>query len=379
VNRIRVLVVDDSALMRRIVSDMLSEDERIDVCGIARNGQEALEAVERLLPDVITLDIEMPVKNGLEVLPELATTYPVIMLSSLTKEGADATLRALDAGAFDFIAKPSGSISLDIRRVAEQLRAMVLAAVESRMKRNDVIISNKQPMIRGGRLEPTPQAMTVKEPFQTMKRSPSNLTISKRVCALVAIGTSTGGPRALQTIIPLLPKDFPAAVLVVQHMAPGFPASLAARLNQLSNVCVQEAVDATEIQPGHVYLAPGGYHMVARQEDGHVYRIALHQEQPMRGHRPSVDVLFESVARLTGVKLCATLLTGMGADGADGMRLLKQAGATTIVQSEQTCIVFGMPKAAISRHCVDIIAPIQQIASDIMKAVGSHYLRWDAQ
>ncbi|MFC4768805.1 protein-glutamate methylesterase/protein-glutamine glutaminase [Effusibacillus consociatus] len=349
---IRVLVVDDSALMRRLITDILQSDPGIQVAATARNGKDALDVLPHHRIDVVTLDIEMPVMNGMEALPRILRLHrtPVIMLSSLTTLGADSTIKALELGAFDFIAKPSGSISLDLAKVSAELIAKVKAAAK-----------------RGKQLSANPGIPALMSSFKTppAKISPFRLAGSGIVNEIVAIGTSTGGPRALQTVLTGLPSDLKAAVVIVQHMPPGFTKSLANRLDQMCAVRVHEAEHGQELEPGHAYIAPGGYHMQVASS-GNKFVIRLDQTPPVGGHRPAVNNLFRSVAALEGVSLQAVILTGMGSDGAEGLKLIKQAGGKTISEARETCVVYGMPKAAAETGCVDAVVPLHEVSNRIL-------------
>lgn len=352
---IHVVVVDDSALMRRIISDILQSDPGVQVVATARNGKDALEVLKHHQADVVTLDIEMPELNGLETLPLILKLYklPVIMLSSLTTHGAEQTITALELGAFDFIAKPSGSISLDLGKVSTELLNKVKAAALHKKR-----VSN-----------------TFEFPAKTMKPTPVPVkahvlptfsATTGKLKSIIAIGTSTGGPRALQTVLTGLPANLDAAVVVVQHMPPGFTKSLANRLNQLCSVRVHEAVEGQELEPGHVYLAPGDYHMQVVRS-GNRFFTRLDQSPPTGGHRPAVNHLFRSVAELRGIPLQAVILTGMGNDGAEGLTLIKKAGGKTIAEAKETCIVYGMPKAAAETGCVDAVVPLQEVSMQMMR------------
>lgn len=345
---VRVLVVDDSAFMRQMICDLLQRDEQIQVVATARNGEEALEMVQRHHPDVITLDIEMPLMDGLTVLPQIIRyKTPVIMLSSFSKEGAEQTIRALELGAFDFITKPVGGKEQDFSKIAAELIAKV------KLASHFTGLMPLRPSVR-----------------QTMlpKRASAEREAEKMVSEIIAIGTSTGGPRALQTLLPQLPASLHASVVVVQHMPPGFTRSLAKRLNEMCQVQVMEAVDGQILQNGHVYIAPGDYHMRILSAPYGRYQISLQQDPPVGGHRPSVDVLFHSLASLPQrPSLQAVLLTGMGKDGAEGLAAIKAIGGLTIAESEETCVVFGMPKAAIALGCVDWVLPLGQIAERLLE------------
>lgn len=363
---IRVLVVDDSALMRRIITDILQSDPGIQVVATARNGKHALEVLAQQQADVVTLDIEMPLMDGLQTLPKILQLHklPVIMLSSLTMAGAEHTIRALELGAFDFIAKPSGSISLDLAKVSDELITKVKAAGQYR--------KNIQSGFKFSALFTKPKRMI--ESWRNAGNTPppdssSHKTVVRAAGSikhLVAIGTSTGGPRALQTVLSGLPGDLQAAVVVVQHMPPGFTKSLANRLDQLCAVRVHEAEHGQVLEAGHVYLAPGDYHMEVAETGGQL-SIRLDQSPPVGGHRPAVNNLFRSVAALRGIHLQAVILTGMGSDGAEGLRLIKLAGGQTISEAKETCVVYGMPKAAFETGAVDAVVPLPQVAAQMMR------------
>lgn len=339
---LKVLVVDDSAFMRQYITKILENSGKIKVVGYAKNGQEAIEKVQELKPQVMTLDVEMPVMNGLDALKVIMEQFPlpVVMLSSLTTEGADATIKALELGAVDFVAKPSGQISFDLDKIQEELASKVINAA----------------LVK-------PKKATALRPF--LPQSGIKLSNFQRVSKLVAIGTSTGGPRALQEVITQFPRNLPAAILIVQHMPRGFTRSLAERLDSIAHLLVKEAADGEEIKNGVVYIAPGDYHMEVRENQGSFY-ISLNQHPPVSGHRPSVDVMMKSVARISIPKI-GVIMTGMGGDGSDGMVEIKRAGGKTIAQDEQTCVVFGMPKVAIQKGGVDIVVPVEKIALEVMK------------
>lgn len=346
---IKVLVVDDSIFMRKIISDMLNEEKDIEIVGVAKNGREAVEMTIKLKPDIVTLDVEMPVMNGLEALKIIMKEAPtkVIMVSSLTKEGAKETIEALNSGAFDFLPKPSGSISLDIRKVKNELVEKIRAAKDS-----DIKILTK--------------------PYKEDKIKLSKFvktTSTERVSGVqkekvVAIGISTGGPKALQNIIPEISADIEAAVLIVQHMPPKFTKSLADRLDLLSNIKVKEAEDGDKIKKGHAYVAPGDYHMTVKEENGEKV-IKLNHEETHTGHRPSVNVLFKSVAEVYGKNAVGVIMTGMGADGAEYLKKIKEAGGKTIGQSKDTCVVYGMPRVAYEIGAVDEVVDLEKIPDKI--------------
>ncbi|MFP7494064.1 chemotaxis response regulator protein-glutamate methylesterase [Terribacillus saccharophilus] len=350
VKKIRVLVVDDSAFMRKIISDLLNSDDRLEVIGTARNGKDGLSQITQLKPDVVTMDVEMPIMNGIDALKEIMQRQPlpVVMLSSLTKQGADMTIHAMSLGAVDFIAKPSGSISLDLDKVRDELVAKVVAAAASRLsvrqqvKAADVKVTVKAPAAR--------------------KRAD---------CSLVAIGTSTGGPRALQEVIGKLPATLAAPVVVVQHMPVGFTKSLAERLNSLSPIRVKEAQHNETLRNGTVYIAPGGHHLTIEQADSRLI-AKLTMEDPVSGHRPSVDRMFESISLLQNVDVCTVIMTGMGADGTNGLRKIRDriSSVYSIGESAETCVVYGMPRAAAEAGLLHHVCPVQSIAGAVQKRIN---------
>lgn len=357
-----VLVVDDSAFMRKMITEMIAGDSRFTVLGTARNGRDAVETAGRLRPDVITMDIEMPEMNGLEALSVIMrdNPTPVIMLSSRTHEGTAETIKALEIGALDFVEKPSGPISLDLHLVKEAVLEKLYTAA----------LSGAAAAKRAGAALPQPPAG-----IQSSKGNPPALgrkLVSKPgKRSLVAIGTSTGGPKALQSVLTGLPSDYPSPIVIVQHMPPGFTKSLAQRLDSICEIRVVEAEDGAELHPGTAYIAPGGKHLkVGRERDKFVARL---NEEPLRnGHRPSADVLFESIVPYGELERTVVLMTGMGNDGARGMKLLHDSGVTqTIAEDKSTCIVFGMPRAAIELNCVNKVVPLDRIAAQLLKA--AHY------
>lgn len=358
-SKIKVLIVDDSAFMRKLIQDFLTEDPRMTIVGTARNGEDAIKKVNELDPDVVTLDVEMPILNGIEALKRIMAEKPtpVVMLSSTTKEGAENTILAIQYGATDFITKPSGAISLDLHKVKEELVEKVVSASKANIKQ--LVKTNDQ------------EKNTVKKHNEYSKIEPN---IKHRINALsgkklVSIGTSTGGPRALQQVITKLPKTIDAPVLVVQHMPAGFTKSLAVRLDSLSEVHVKEAEEGDILQKGTVYIAPGGYHLKIKLLGANL-AIHLDQSEPRNGHRPAVDVMFESCSDLSHYAKIAVIMTGMGSDGTKGLIKLKESGnVVAIAESEETSIVFGMPKAAIATKLVDEVKNVDNIAETIMKYV----------
>lgn len=367
--KIKVLIIDDSAFMRKLISDFLSEDSRIVVIGTARNGEDGIKKIKELKPDVVTLDVEMPVLDGLSALKRIMSEHPVpvLMLSSTTKEGAENTIQAMQMGAIDFIAKPSGSISLDLYKVKNELVTKVLLV--SKVKANtlnnlSVIGKNSVPLHSSySKMEPRVQKDSIGVKMDT---SVSWLKAKKK---MVVIGTSTGGPRALQQVLSKLPSDINAPILIVQHMPKGFTRSLANRLNTLSAIQVKEAEHGDLLQNGHAYIAPGGKHLKLKSLGNQVV-IELDESPPINGHRPSVDILFESASHIEDYAKVAVVMTGMGSDGTNGLlKLAEKGNVKAIAESKETCIVFGMPKTAIATNLIDEIQKVEQIAETIVKYV----------
>lgn len=352
--QVRVLVVDDSAFMRKVLTELLQSDPQITVVGTARDGHDGVEKTSQLQPDVVTLDIEMPKLDGYGALQEIMSrrATPVVMVSSHTSEGAEATIRALALGAVDFVAKPSGSISLNMHIAREELVAKVKAAAGAtpRFRR----VAAELPAVR----------REVKAVAAAMW-NPAPVDGGGRPQRLVLIGCSTGGPGALHHIIPKLPATLPAGVLVVQHMPPGFTRSLAQRLDELSAIRVKEAEEGDRVRAGRVLLAPGGFHMTV-DADG---RIRLNQDPPQHGVRPAVDKTFESVVPIWQDRMVGVILTGMGYDGGKGMVGLKKAGGRTIAEDASTCVVYGMPKVVVELGAADQVLPVHEIADAITRLV----------
>ncbi|CAI8785642.1 protein-glutamate methylesterase/protein glutamine deamidase [Brevibacillus sp. IT-7CA2] len=364
-SKIRVLVTDDSAFMRKVISDILSTDPEIEVIDRAKNGLECIEKCKELAPDVLTLDIEMPVMNGLDALEKLMNECPVpiVMLSSLTKEGAEATIHALELGAFDFVTKPSGPISLDIHKVGDRLIERVKAAAASKVRLKKQISRVVKPVSSESKAAPASPVIRTKIPS-----SPAVMRSQVGGKArLVVLGTSTGGPKALQSVLTAIPANFPAPIAIVQHMPAGFTKSLANRLDSLCQIRVTEVVDGEYLENGTAYIAPGGFHFEVRQVNGRL-QAYLHQEEPRGGHRPSVDILFESVSQLTNVDKWAIIMTGMGNDGTKGLKRMKELDrVTSIVEDESSCVVYGMPRAAIQAGLADNVAPLEKIPELLCK------------
>lgn len=350
--------------MRKLIQDLLSKSPRIQVVGTARNGEDAIKKIKEMRPHVVTMDVEMPVMNGLEALETImnSSPVPVIMLSSTTQKGAENTLIAMQAGAVDFIPKPSGAISLDLYKIQNELIEKVVSASKANM--NQLVSS-----IPGKKM-----STYVDENYSKIELNYSLIMkpfngLVKTTKKIICIGTSTGGPRALQAVLTKLPADLDAPLLIVQHMPPGFTKSLANRLDLLSRISVKEAEEGDILKKGVAYIAPGGYHLTVRTADSN---LVLHLDQGAlrNGHRPSVDVLFESVSNIQGYAKVAVVMTGMGADGAMGLIDLKNKGqVVAIAESKNTSIVFGMPKAAIATRVVDEVHDLDHIAETITKLV----------
>jgi len=347
---IRVLIVDDSAFMRKLLSDIFKNDREIVVVGEARHGKEALEKIPLLNPDVITLDIEMPVMDGITTLKKITKKHniPIIMISSLTTEGADLTLKALEKGAIDFIPKPKNIFSLD----SEKIRLEMIHKIKTAFKYREKLNYRDRNIIHPPKIY-QPRLDIAIETFDY----------------IVAIGTSTGGPRALQNVLPLLSGNLNATIVVVQHMPPKFTKSLSDRLNALSQIEVKEGEDGDILKRGYCYIAPGDYHMrVETVNNRHIIRLS--KEKPIRGLRPAADILMESVAQLNNLKKVGVVMTGMGSDGAQGIVEIKRSSGYTIAQDEESSVIFGMPKLAIETGCVDKVVSLNDIANEIMNIVG---------
>jgi two-component system, chemotaxis family, protein-glutamate methylesterase/glutaminase len=340
---VRVLVVDDSALMRKLIPQILATDSSIQVVGTAMDGNFGLKKIEDLKPQVVTLDLEMPGMSGLDMLKEIMRTHrvPVIVVSSHSTQGASVTLKALSMGAFDFVAKPA-DVSARMPEIAHELIAKIKAAAQS----------------RGINIAP-PSWLA---PTSLQKTAPAT---NQRPTRVVAIGISTGGPQALQYVLPQLPRDFAGTILIVQHMPEGFTEMFSRRLDEICAIRVKEAQSGDLLLPGRALVCPGSRHMKAKRLPlGDV--VVLSDEPRVNGHRPAVDVLFKSVAEEFGNKALAILMTGMGEDGAEGMGQVKAAGGMTIAQSEDSCVVFGMPKAAIERGYAVRVVGLEAMSNTLL-------------
>ncbi|MFZ1009039.1 MAG: chemotaxis response regulator protein-glutamate methylesterase [Candidatus Sulfotelmatobacter sp.] len=348
-SQIRVLIVDDSAFMRTALSRMVASDPGLWVVGTASGGAEGLQKVASLDPDVVTLDMQMPGIDGLETLRRIMAQFPrpVIVVSSATLKEAEITLNALEAGAFDYVPKQLSPSSLDILHIREELIAKIKAAAESRRSRDRFPLSRKPPR-------------TVDLPARKLNEP----------AALVALGISTGGPNALQEILPTLPADLPVPVVVVQHMPPGFTAPFAERLNKLSAISIHEASHGELVHPGVVYIAPAGSHLrVSRPTESRTV-IFLSDKREDKQHIPSVDIMMQSAASAFHSQAMGVIMTGMGSDGAQGMSAIHREGGFTLGQDESSCAVYGMPRVCAEMGILDRILPLSQIPNEILHAAG---------
>lgn len=352
----RVLIVDDSALMRKKIKEMLDEVFGIEVVGTARNGEDGVQKAIELKPDVITLDVNMPVMDGLTALKIITEKgiCPVIMLSSLTQEGADTTFEALELGAFDFVAKPSGTVSRDIDIVKKELIQKIKAAVGmglTKLTRKIEVTRPSPEVIKRKAVEPVHHRPSADEHFSA-----------------VCIGISTGGPKTIFDVLPLLPADLNAAVFMVQHMPVGFTEAFSRRLNESCNMLVKEVAPGDIVTPGVCYVGRAGSHMTMYKKMNGEITLRLNK-LPDHAFIPSVDIMMESAASVFGKDTMGVIMTGMGNDGAASMLKIKNAGGYTIAESEETSVVFGMPKEAIANGSVDIVLPSYKIAAEITRRV----------
>ncbi|MBD3404440.1 chemotaxis-specific protein-glutamate methyltransferase CheB [candidate division GN15 bacterium] len=362
--QIRVVVVDDSAFMRKAISMMLESDPAIKVIGTARDGEEGVDKVRRLKPDLVTMDIEMPRMDGLAALREIMTKCPtpVMMISSITTEGAEATLEALELGAVDFIPKQSSYVSLDIVKIRDGLLLKIKDIVKRKHRLMAQFRSRQFSRLATRTVEAPPKPRDYTHVSTDRPR-----VVGKRFhhFDIVAIGSSTGGPPALQKLIPALPANLPVGIVIAQHMPPMFTRSLADRLNNLSRVTVREAVDNEMLEPGTVLIAPGGQHLTVRKR-GTKAVIHISEEPKETLYHPCVDVLFNSVADAFGKASLGIMLTGMGSNGVIGAKNLKSKGGVVIAQNEESCVVYGMPRAVIEAQLADHVAAIDRIADELL-------------
>jgi two-component system chemotaxis response regulator CheB len=350
---INVLIVDDSAFMRNVLSSMLASDPAIKVTGTARDGLEAIEKIETLKPDVVTMDVEMPRMDGITALKNIMgrTPVPVIMVSSLTSEGAKVTLDALDMGAVDFIPKNLSELSVNIVRIKE------------------ILIEKVKHFARKGLPRMRPAGLIARKPVELLKVATSDIAGSRRI-GIVSIGTSTGGPKALQEVICIIPRGLPVPVVIAQHMPATFTKPFAERLDQLSDITVKEAEEGEPLKPGVVFIAPGRGNMRVERKRGIETTVTISEKHDSEFmYRPSVDALMLSVAECYPGRALGVILTGMGNDGLKGLTALKKTGGRVFAQNEETCVVYGMPKAVVEAGIADKVLPVEEIAGEIVNAV----------
>ena len=342
--KIKAIVIDDSSLVRNILTDLLQSDGNIEVIATGKTGLECVELAEKYLPDVITLDIEMPIMDGLtalEKLKEKNIKVAVIMLSVLTQHGANATFKALELGAIDFVPKPSSAVKMDLNEIGSLLKSKILGYFDSEIKRK------------------VPRQKIKVGNFPEVKKLPIKA---------IAIGTSTGGPMALHSIFKDFPEGFTLPIFVVQHMPQGFTKAFADRLDEFSKVAVKEAENGEAITLGSAYIAPGNFHMKLIKKDISP-SIELEQSILVNGHRPSIDVTFDSLRAIYGNAIIGVIMTGMGKDGANSMKRLKESGCSTIAQDEKTSVIYGMNKQAIETGGIDYIVPLNEIVPSILRII----------
>jgi two-component system chemotaxis response regulator CheB len=370
----KVLVVDDSSFFRRRVTDILNKDAKLNVIDVAVNGQEAVEKAISLKPDVITMDIEMPVLNGIDAVKQIMAKFPtpILMFSSLTHEGAKATLEALEAGALDFLPKKFSEIAKSSDEAGSLLRQRVveIARKPGKLKARTVI----RPRIVRSIVPKERQTISNTRPstssISIIKEKQSLIRCSGKEYKLMAIGTSTGGPVALQKILVQLQQNFPLPIIIVQHMPAAFTAAFASRLNSLCKITVKEAENGDVLKPGHAYLAPGGRQMIISGSEQSAKIKILDDDSPKITFKPSVDISFGSAAKIFAGKVLGVILTGMGSDGKEGSRMLKAYGATIWSQDEESCVVYGMPQMIDKAGLSDLSLPLDSIAASIIKEVG---------
>jgi len=351
----RVVVVDDSALVRSLLTEIINRQTDMECIGAASDPYAAREMIRNLNPDVITLDVEMPRMDGIDFLSKLMRLrpMPVVMVSTLTERGAEVTLKALELGAVDFVAKPKIGVADGLKQLAEEITDKIRTASKARVSKPHAppVAST----VAGAALPARPAAPA----------SIGRLSTEK----IIFIGASTGGTEATKEVLMNLPPDSPA-VVITQHMPPGFTKSYANRLDGLCRIRVKEAVDGERVLPGHAYIAPGGFHLsVERSGANYIARVS--DGEPVNRHKPSVEVLFESAARVVGQNALGIMLTGMGADGARAMRTMKDAGSYNVCQDEATCVVFGMPREAIAHGAAHEVLPLGKIAGHMIERLRS--------
>jgi two-component system, chemotaxis family, protein-glutamate methylesterase/glutaminase len=358
--QIRVLVIDDSAFMRKSLTLLIESDPDIKVIGTARDGQDGIDKIRHLKPDIVTLDIEMPRMDGLTALRIIMKEcpLPVLMVSSMTTEGAEVTIKGMELGAVDFIPKHLSYVSLDIVKIKDDLLSKIHAIHQSRC------LQKKYARPRTGRPSVEPTTVPVVPSLPVWDGTSPGIEFS-----MVAIGISTGGPFALHSIIPKIPKAFPKGIVIVQHMPPKFTKSLADRLNNISEIEVKEAEEGDVIRRGLVLIAPGGLHVTFKRNDKNEVAVHLSEEPSDTLHRPSVDVMMKSAAEVSSPGVLGVIMTGMGKDGLEGLRVIRKKNGFIIAQNEETCVVYGMPRAAVEAGLSDVVAPLEQIPQILTSVV----------
>lgn len=352
--RTKVLIVDDSALVRQMLTEMINQDPQLEVVGVAQDPFAAREKIKQLKPDVLTLDVEMPRMDGITFLRNVMRLrpMPVVMVSTLTEQGADVTLEALEIGAVDFVTKPKVDIAGKLQDYADELVSKIKVAATAKVRARADQILTKGP-------DPKLSADAILQ-----KSSLKQGTTLKTTDKIIAIGASTGGTEAIREVLEHMPADSPG-IVITQHIPPKFSTSFALRMNSISAMTVYEAEDGMQIVPGHVYIAPGDRHLIV-ERSGARYYCRLNDGPPVNRHRPSVDVLFRSVAQCVGPNAIGVILTGMGDDGARGLLEMKQAGAPTLAQDEASCVVWGMPGEAVKLGAADSQFPLAKIAGKLI-------------
>jgi len=360
----RVIVVDDSALVRSLLAEIINRQSDMTCIGAASDPLVAREMIRSLDPDVITLDVEMPRMDGLDFLARLMRLrpMPVVMVSTLTERGAEVTLKALELGAVDFVAKPKIGVADGLRLLGNEITEKIRIAAKARVRRLAAPAA-------AAHAAPAVASTSAAAPSATTGAGPTPLLGRLSTEKLIFIGASTGGTEATREVLMQLPPDAPG-VLITQHMPPGFTRSYAARLDGLCRIRVAEAVDGERVLPGHAYIAPGGLHLSV-ERSGANYIARVRDGEPVNRHKPSVEVLFDSAARVAGRNALGVMLTGMGADGARAMRAMRDAGSWNICQDEASCIVFGMPREAIAHGAADEVLPLAQIGTRLIERLRS--------
>lgn len=367
--KVRVLVVDDTIVYRKAVSDIMEELPEVELVGVAHNGKIAMSKIKTLQPDLLTLDIEMPVMNGLEVLEEIRKNdlkVGAIMLSTLTSEGGEMTMKALELGAFDFILKPQSRNQIEGKNEIKKIIHPMIRAFSRSLSAPNLL--RKAPLSRPLTRPISPSAS--RPTSSTSPRTTTPQSTFKGKSEIVTIGISTGGPNALTHVLPKLPGNIGVPILIVQHMPPVFTKSLAASLDKKCALTVKEAVDREPLQANTVYIAPGGKQMkIVASADGLNRQIKITNDPPENSCKPSADYLFRSIADYYVGRTTAVIMTGMGSDGSEGLKVIKNKGGYIIAQDEKTCVVFGMPKAPIENGITDTIVPLDKIAGEITKSL----------